>query len=197
MSGNNAIIGAMNDDIDGKSDQGSASIYHYNGTTGWDLVQTLTDATGAIGDNFGSSVSIAGNYLSIGAYSDDVGSNLDQGSAFIYQFDGSSWVLIKKITEAGGAAFDFFGSSVSISDNYAMIGVPYHDISTTTEAGATIIYQRIGTGWQKMQYITDPGGNDSDRFGSATGINGITKQFIIGALGFNDGTGKAVFGKIN
>lgn len=59
-------------------------------------MQKITDATGQPDDYFGHDVSISGNYIIAGAYGDDVGSNSRQGSASIYIYNGSSWVLMKK-----------------------------------------------------------------------------------------------------
>ncbi|MBC7850244.1 MAG: hypothetical protein H7Y31_10935 [Chitinophagaceae bacterium] len=197
MSGNNVVIGAFEDGIGSAAYQGSVTVYHYNGTTGWDLVQTITDANGAGGDNFGVSVSIAGNYFVVGSYNDDVGANTNQGSAFIYRFDGATWVLMQQLTDPIGVAGDLFGYSVSISGNYVLIGAVNHDTGVITDPGAAILYQRLGIGWQKMQLISDPAGNVNNFFGLSAGISELSKQFIIGATGFNNGTGKAVFGKIN
>jgi hypothetical protein len=51
----------------------------------------LTASDGAGGDSFGWSVSISGDYAIIGAYSDDVGANVDQGSAYIFVRSGTTW----------------------------------------------------------------------------------------------------------
>jgi hypothetical protein len=196
ISGNNAIVGANRDDFVANTDQGSSSIYQYNGTN-WVLMQKITDVIGAAGDQFGISVSISGNYVIVGASQDDVGANIDQGSASIYQLSGGIWVLMQKITDANGAVFDFFGISVSISGNYAIVGAYQDDISANADQGSAIIYQRVGLGWVKLQYVTDPAGNSGDWFGNKTAIDGTNKQFLIGAFRYAGLSGKAVFGIIN
>jgi FG-GAP repeat len=55
----------------------------------------------------------------------------------------------------------------------------------------------VGLGWQKLQYVTDPGGNQNDFFGYSTAIDGTTQRFLIGAVGYASHSGKVVFGKIN
>ncbi len=44
----------------------------------------VADTTGATGDFFGGSVSISGNYAIVGAANDDVGANVNQGSAVFF-----------------------------------------------------------------------------------------------------------------
>jgi hypothetical protein len=142
--------------------------------------QPLADATGAANDEFGISVSISGNYAIVGADLDDVGVNAAQGSASIYQWNGTNWILMNKITDAAGAVNDYFGWNVSISGNYAIVGAFLNDVDANVNQGSAAIYQRIGIGWQKLQYITDPGGNSDDEMGRSTSIDGITKRFLIG-----------------
>ncbi|MGB3081206.1 MAG: FG-GAP repeat protein [Saprospiraceae bacterium] len=197
ISGNYAIVGAYGDDAPGlTTDQGSASIFEYNGTN-WVLMQRITDATGMSYDNFGWSVAISGNYAIVAAEVDDVGNNENQGSASIFQYNGSNWVMMKKLTDDNGAAYDSFGSSVCISGQYVIVGTTYDDVGNSTNRGSSSIYQRVGMAWQKLQYVTDPGGEKDDFFGFSTVIDGSTKRFLIGAADFTDGLGKAVFGKIN
>ena len=88
----------------------------------------VADTTGATSDNFGRSISISGSYAIVGADGDDVGANTNQGSASIYQYNGTNWVLMQKITDATGAANDFFGFSVSISGSYAIVGAYRDDV---------------------------------------------------------------------
>jgi len=195
ISGSYAIVGAESDDVGGNAGQGSASIYQ-RFISNWTLDQKITDASGEAGDLFGSSVSISGNYAIVGAYSDNVGANASQGSASIYQRIGSTWELMQKITNATGEASDQFGSSVSISGNYAIVGAISDAVGGSLSQGSAIIYQRIGMGWQKLQYITDPGGNSTDSMGESS-IDGIAKRFIIGVPGYGNAVGKVLFGKIN
>ena len=195
ISGNYAIVGAPGDDGAAGADQGSACIFHWQG--GWGLIQKLTDATGAAGDGFGGSVSISGNYAIVGANLDDGAAGADQGSAGIYNYNGSSWVLMQKLTDATGAAGDHFGKSVSISGNYAVVGAHLDDGVAGGDQGSASIYLRVGLGWQRLQYITDPAANPNDRFGVGTSIDGTTQRFIIGAYYYANYSGKVVFGKIN
>ncbi len=197
ISDNRALVGAPFDDAPGlTTDQGSASIFQYDGTN-WVLMQRITDATGATDDLFGFSVSISGSYAIVGAPYDDGFEGIDQGSASIFKYNGSNWIMIKKLTEATGATHDHFGYSVSISGNYVIVGVPDNNGVGGADQGSATIYQRVGLGWVKLQYITDPTGNSNDSFGGATAIDGSNKRFSVGAPRYATYSGKVVFGKVN
>jgi FG-GAP repeat len=180
ISGNYAIIGADGDDVGANANQGSVSIYQWNGSS-WVLMQKITDAFGAANDDFGNSVSISGNYAIIGADGDDVGANAAQGSASIYQWNGSSWVLMQKITDAAGEQNDRFGYSVSISGSYVIIGAFLDDVGANTSQGSASIYARFISTWTLQEKITDATGASNDYFGTSVSISG--SYAIIGAEG--------------
>lgn len=189
-----AIVGARWENVGANNDQGTASIYRYNGSN-WILMNKLIDATGEGSDQFGVSVSISGNYAVIGASSDNVMFS-NQGSASVYYYNGSNWVFQQKLSDANGSASDIFGSSVSISGNYIIIGALQDDIGTNTNQGSSTIYLRVGNYFQKMQFFTDPAGVADDDFGRSVAIDATTKRFVVGAYFALPG-GKAVFGKLN
>ena len=122
--GNTAIVGAYGDDVSGAADQGSASVFTRTSGT-WTQQQTITQSDGVGIDAFGYSVALSsdGNTAIVGAYYDDVGSNVDQGSATIFTRSGTTWTQ-QTITQSGGAADDLFGWSVALSSdgNTAIVG---------------------------------------------------------------------------
>ncbi|MEP7256685.1 MAG: FG-GAP repeat protein [Ferruginibacter sp.] len=196
ISATYAIVGASSDDVGANVGQGSARIFQRIGQIFFGM-QQIVDGTGAAGDNFGTRVSISGDYAIVGAPYDDIGANADQGSASIYKYNGTNWVMMEKKTDGTGGAGDNFGYSVSISGSNAIVGAWGHDVGTNVGQGSACIFQRIGYGWQRLQYVADPGGNPNDSFGYSTTIDGATKRFLNGAIGYAGGRGKVVFGKIN
>jgi hypothetical protein len=83
LEGDTAVIGAGADDINGNADQGSAYVFVRTGTI-WAQQQKLFAADGAANDFFGYSVALNGGTALVGAYLDDIGGNVDQGSAYIF-----------------------------------------------------------------------------------------------------------------
>ena len=81
--------------------------------SGWTQVAKLTADDGAADDYFGSSVSIDGDTVVIGAkFDDDKGSN--SGSAYVFTRAtasdlASGWTQVAKLTDVDGAAGDEFG----------------------------------------------------------------------------------------
>ena len=97
--------------------------------------QTLLASDGAAYDYFGNSVSISGDYAIVGApYDDDKGST--SGSAYIFRRDGTNWSEQQKLLASDGAAVDYFGESVSISGDYAIVGAKYDDDKGTNSGSA-------------------------------------------------------------
>ena len=84
----------------------------------------LTASDGAAGDDFGSSVSISGNTVVVGARCHGR-RNSHQGAAYVFTEPGSGWANMTqtaKLTASDGAADDDFGYSVSISGNTVVVG---------------------------------------------------------------------------
>ncbi|MBK9983568.1 MAG: hypothetical protein IPP15_14480 [Saprospiraceae bacterium] len=196
ISNNYALVGSPYDDAGANFDQGSASIYQFDGNT-WVYMQKVIDSDGATSDYFGSSVTISNMYAAIGAPGDKVGNNEDQGSATVFRYNGSSWVSMQKKTSITGLANDGFGICISISGDFMLIGSDRDDVGVNVDQGSISMYQRLGNGWQLVQYITEPGGNASDFFGFTCALDISTRRFLSGASGYISNTGKAVFGKIN
>ena len=146
---------------------------------------------GAAMDYFGYSVAISGNYALVGAYNADIGLNSNQGAVCVFLRTGSTWTQEAKLTASNGAANDFFGTSVAISGDYALVGANGDDIGGNNNQGSAHLYHRTGTNWAEVQLITDNSLSFSLNGTSVRLSNGI---FIIGAPGFESSKGKVSFG---
>ncbi|MGB3078704.1 MAG: FG-GAP repeat protein [Saprospiraceae bacterium] len=196
ISGNLFVAGSyFDDDVSGQN-QGSASIYQFDGSN-WIFVQKLLDVTGVANDYFGDVVSISGNYVLVGIPNDDVFGVVNQGSVCIYQYNGSNWIQTQRLYDVNGSMDDYFGSSVSVSDHFAIVGSAYDNIGTQADQGSADIYIRLGTNWERLQYVIDPRGNSNDHLGQDVAIDALTKRFLIGSHGYTSDKGKVIFGKIN
>ncbi|HEV7781588.1 MAG TPA: hypothetical protein VGO58_09990 [Chitinophagaceae bacterium] len=169
ISGNYAFVGSTGDDLAGPN-RGSVFVYQYNGTA-WVLSQTLTDPGGALGDQFGCSVAVAGNFLLVGAYLGD-GIGVNSGSVCFFQFNGSSWVFTQEIIDPSGAVNDNFGWSVSISGNVAIVGSPLDDTPFGANAGTATVFRYNGSTWATPVKLSDPVAAANDQFGSSVSISG-------------------------
>ena len=182
ISGNYAIIGAYSDDNGMNTDQGAAYIFFFNGET-WKEQQKLRASDGKPLDFFGSGVAISGDYAIVGAKQARVNGNAHQGAAYIYHYNGSSWIEQQKLLASDGAAEDFFGISVdissSLSGNYAIVGAYLHNTAGITDRGAAYIYSLNGSNWLFQQQIVASNGAVADLFGYSVSISG--SKAMVGA----------------
>jgi hypothetical protein len=121
ISGNYAIIGAQSKNIGGNQWQGQAYIFMRSDTT-WTEQAIITASDGEAGDHFGKSVSVSGDYAIIGASSKDVGGNNYQGQAYVFMRSDTEWTEQAILSLPDGEDTKYFGATVSISDNYAIVG---------------------------------------------------------------------------
>jgi hypothetical protein len=85
-------------------------------------------------DNFGTDISISGDFLIAGApFDDDLGSN--SGAAYIYKRTVNGWQFMEKIQASDGAADDRFGYNVALSGDYAIISAHYDDVGAFQKRG--------------------------------------------------------------
>lgn len=138
-NGDYAIVGASYNDDDGYN-SGSAYIFYRNkdGENNWGQQKKLTASDATAEDYFGH-VSISGDHVIIGALS---GGN-NTGSAYSFLRSGSSWSQKERVIASDGAAFDYFGRSVSISGNYTIVGAYNDHHSGKSNAGSAYIYHSI------------------------------------------------------
>ncbi len=134
VSGDRIIAGSLGDDDNGYS-SGSAYIYDWDGSQ-WDETK-ITASDSAEGDLFGRSVSVSGDRIVVGSYSDD-DNGLDSGSAYIYDWEGSQWNETK-LTASDGVAISYFGYSVSVSGDRIVVG-SHLDNGNGIDSGAAYVF---------------------------------------------------------
>ncbi len=181
ISGAIAIVGAWFTDDNGE-DSGSA--YLFDTTTGEQTFKLLPD-DGAASDFFGHSVAISGNRAVVGAIGDD-----DNGerSGSAYVFDTTTGQQIAKLLPQDGGAGDWFGQSVSISGNTAVVGSYYAD-DNFEDSGSAYLFD-IRTGQQIAKFAPPGNGAYRQHFGYCASISGVTA--IIGTNQYGFGVRSAV-----
>ena len=189
ISGDYAIVGSQTADVT-VTDGGAVYIYHRVGNN-WNPIQRITASDKTDYDNFGNSVAISGDYLIVGAYHDDIGTNVNQGSAYIFHKNISNlWIEEQKLIASNGNTNDNFGLSVSISNDYAVIGSPFFDNGANSNQGSTYVFHRVGINWTQDLQILVPDGKSNDAFGYSVCIDGdylLVGAFNGGAVSNNQG----------
>ena len=180
--GNTVIVGADNEDTGG-TDAGAAYIFTRSGTT-WSQQQKIQANDKAVGDFFGTSVSISsdGNTAIVGATYEDTG-DTDAGAAYIFTRSGTTWSQQQKIQASDKEAYDYFGTSVSISGdgNTVIVGASSEDTGDT-DAGAAYIFTRSGTTWSQQQKIQASDKAAYSYFGGSVSISSDGNTAIVGAI---------------
>ncbi len=183
------VIGAYHDDYSSYSNCGSAYIFtrknsHWVSTDQYDYKITASDK--ATDDQFGRSVGIYGNTVVVGAY----GKNSNQGVAYIFEFNGTSWIQQGKLIPSNGNSNDYFGISTCIFGDTVVVGSYLHDISGTTNSGAAYVFYKPNGGWTDINENQILYANDAaldDEFGISVSVN--QDNIGVGAyLSDNDGT---------
>jgi hypothetical protein len=189
ISGDTIVVGAGADDVGADAQQGSAYVFVRSGTT-WTQQAKLTASDGAAGDTLGSSVAIFGDTVVAGADSDDVGLNAAQGSAYVFVRSGTTWTQQARLTASDGAAEDFFGFSVAISGDTAVVGANWDDIGSNNHQGSAYVFVRSGTTWAQQAKLTaGREGAAGDAFGNSVAVSGETA--VIGIPYYGDSVGRA------
>ena len=151
------------------------------------LVATGTNSRQA-NDYFGVSAAISGETVVIGARLqsyDEAGANSLSGAGAAYVFTRASgtWGLQQKLVGSGTngrVASDFFGYSVAINSDRAIVGAYGQDYDATgansvDAAGAAYVFTRASGTWTLEQKIAGAGTNGrvaSDNFGYSVGVCG-------------------------
>ena len=176
ISGDYAVVGAHLDDDNGSS-SGSAYIFYNNGGN-WQQHIKLTSSDGASDDYFGNSVNISNDNIIIGAKGDWY-----SGSAYIFNNNAGNWVQQAKIVPSDGTSDMYFGCSVSIVEDYALVGA-YRGDGNAGISGSAYIFYNNGGNWLQQAKLFDSEGVAWDNFGGSVSIN--SDYAIVGSWGDDD-----------
>ncbi len=144
-----------------------------------DIPLTLTASDGSSDDEFGCAVALDGETALIGAQFSN-----DTGAAYILKKNDAddNWVEQQKLVPSDSVAADYFGHSLDISGNVAVVGA----YGKNSRTGAAYIFVKTDTGWTQQQKLTVSSGQPNDLFGRAVAMEGNT--VFVGSPG--NGTGK-------
>jgi hypothetical protein len=156
------------------SETGAAYVFERNqgGPNQWGVVRRLLSANPLLGDQFGSAVAVSETNVVVGAPGARVG-----GAAFVYQRNqpGTNvWGFVKTLVSTNAGAGDNFGSSVAISGDDIVVGLPLADYGTIIDSGAAYIFERNQSGanqWGALKRLVPINEVANFRFGSSVAIN--------------------------
>jgi hypothetical protein len=120
---------------------------------------------------FGTSIAFDTDDITIGAIGEDV----YRGAAYFFIRNGGTWEQVTRIAFPDLQESDNLGSSVAISDGYAVICAN----GKNAFKGAAYIFKKIGNSWVIQSELSSMNGLLGDNFGYSVGMT--NNHIIIGA----------------
>lgn len=159
ISGDTAIIGASD----------SAYIFRLD-ASGWVEEQKLSVSDTARWEN---RLAISNDVAMIGArWNDNVAENA--GAVWVFRFDGTRWTQEQVLVASDAAEDDYFGSSVGVDENTAVVG------AYGAGSGAAYVLRFDGSQWVEQQKLTASDGAGGSGFGRSVAIRG--DAIIVGTV---------------
>jgi len=114
----------------------------------------ITPSDGAEHDNFGRAVALDGDTALVGAPG-SVSGDPRPGAVYVFRFDGFTWVEEARLTASDGADGDYFGGTVALDGDVAMVGASGYDNGAVS--GAVYVYRFNGSGWVEEAKLVEGG----------------------------------------
>ncbi len=193
ISGDHALVGAHYEDHDANGTNfvaNAGSVYTFKQTNGvWSQQQKIVASDAGAQDVFGYSLAISGEYAIVGAEgeNDDAsGGNYrtDAGAAYIFKQTAGTWSEQQKIVPSDREKYDYFGVSVAINGNFAIVGAYWEDENTTgsdslSSAGSAYIFKQTNGVWNQQDKIVASDRAANDQFGNSVAIS--SNYVLVGA----------------
>ena len=181
------VVGAPYAKIGSHQGQGAAYVW-LKPSSGWTHARPaakLTASDGTLNSTFGLSVAISNDAVVVGADSANSGSKQYTGAAYVFVKPKTGWAnmtetaKLKAGDENGNA---YFGSSVSIDGNTAVVGADGARVGSNQFQGAAYVFEKPATGWKNTAQtakLTASDGARGDQFGYSAFIG--SDAAVIGA----------------
>lgn len=202
------------------SDAGAA--YVFRRTAGvWNQEAYLKAPNPGNNDYFGSSISISGATVVVGAYREDSqaattngntasadNSKTDSGAAYVFRRTAGIWSQEAFLKASNLDSNDQFGKALSISGNTIVIGAALEDSNVSAVAngptasqsntlgssGAAYVFERTGANWAQTAYLKAKNVQSSDQFGTAVAVEG--NYIAVGAINESCGQSTVTYGPL-
>lgn len=150
VDGNFMAVSVLYDDVAGYSNAGSVILFWYTGSK-WVYFDKITEPTPGTNAYFGKSIALRGDKLVIG--SPEYGTT---GRAYVNEYYSGSWSLAATLQNTSGTSGDQFGGAVAVHNDMVAVSAPEADLDSMDQ-GFIIIYQKFGSVYSQIQYLTVTG----------------------------------------
>lgn len=171
MSGPLVVVGAELSDTQ-ELNSGNAYVFDLDSATPGQPVRALPNPLPQAHGYFGTSVSISGNIVAVGAYRNDTAAS-NGGAAYVFDLAGGTpTVPTVTLSRPGWDADDLFGNSVSVSGTKVVAGAWYDDTGDL-DSGISYVYDlEADPPATPVTTLDSPLRESTDHFGSAVAIAG-------------------------
>ena len=171
-----AAVGSPRVNPGGAHNAGAVRVYRFQ-SGGW--AQIGADLVGtSVSEYVGTSVSLSasGNRVAIGAPGAAA-----KGAVSVFDYTAGSWGQVGSTLDAE-AAFDEFGTSVSLSDDgvWLAVGAPKNDASSAANAGHARVFELVSTTWTQRGGDID-GEVAGDLSGQSLALSADGQRLAIGS----------------
>lgn len=184
MSGDYVVAGAPRNDGAGRN-SGAAYVFRRQGTE-WVEQAKLVASDETRSDYFGISVAMDGDTALVGAHRTNE-PLADCGTVYVFERNGEIWNQTAKLSAPDPDSFAYFGFSVGLDADTAIVGATRDD-EAGHDAGAAYIFVRNQFGWAPQAKLIGNNTEAEDNFGYAVDVDG---DFAIVTSPKNRGSGSA------
>lgn len=158
-----------------RNDQATAdgAVYAYRwGSGAWTQETKLTASDRQGGHNFGSALALDGDVALVGApYRSESGSG--EGAVYVFRYAGRQWSEEAILTPGDPSTSKYFGSSVALSGDRALIGAWGESPQEVGQnAGAAYVFEYDGQSWSERQKLDASDATAQAQFGLSVALDG-------------------------
>ena len=197
LAGDTVAIGASEEDSNStgvnvnqsdNSASSSGAAYIFTRISGtWSQQAYLKASNTEANDLFGTSISVSGDTVLVGAQQEDSNasgidgnqtsnSSLDSGAAYVFVRNGGAWSQQAYLKASNTEKFAWFGTSVSISDNTLVVGAFRGEVIDTS----AYVFVRTGLTWIQEARLDASNKGLADHFGFSVSVSANT--IVVGAF---------------
>ena len=154
----------------------TGAVYGFDDPGGPYVQQTLLTASdGAAPDHFGSSLSLSGAAMAVGAPAHKVGGKRE-GAAYVFTHSDTTgiWRQRAELLPPDGNQGDDFGETTAISGTILVIGDPFHTVGSNASQGVAYVFTGAAASWAQSAELTASDGGPFTEFGGSVGASATT-----------------------
>lgn len=128
-------------------------------------------------------MALSGDTALIGAHQDGAKKGAHTGAAYVFVRSGTTWVQQQRFQSPDGATGLWFGKSVALVGDTALVGKPLDD-EHGSGAGSAYVFVQSGNTWTQQQRLLASDGAANDNFGWSVSFS--ADRALVGAYKDDD-----------